>query len=281
MQEVTGNLASGNTFRATSYMVQILDADGAVLKTIDVNDIASVTRTGQTVTVVQRNGERTELIGASIDDAGRLESTVRPVTPVIVQPEKKRGFGKKLGLGCLGLIGLIVGIVIIAAVASGGGDDDDSTTGNTGSTSATKQPGTDSKDRHASLAVNSSGEVESLSDRKAKVTINQIQDDAKSSNSFIQPKAGNRYYALQVTVEAVGGKTVSSGSWRLRAKDGFEYDQTFISGLEGESLAFGDITPGGKRQGWVVFEIPTGAQVQWVRYDENVVVAGDLFFDAA
>lgn len=42
------------------------------------------------------------------------------------QPPKKMGAGKKIGLGCLSIIGLFVLIGIIAAVASSGSDGDDS-----------------------------------------------------------------------------------------------------------------------------------------------------------
>lgn len=290
MQETTGNLASGNRYRVTAYALQILDPAGAILKEIDLAQIADGSRDGRVVNIRERSGATTAMECTTIDEAGRLEGALRPVVvPVPPQPQtiilqkQKGGLGKKLGIGCLALIGIIV-VIIIAVAASGGGSKKTPTaaSGNTvaGSTTPTAVTGSGDRDKHAALAVGSSGEVESVADRKAKVTINQIQDDAKSSNQFLQPAAGSRYYAMQVTIEATGTKTVSTGSWRVRTKDGFEFDQKFVTDVGGESLSFGDITSGGKRQGWVVFEIPAAAQVQWVRYDENVVVAGDLFFDA-
>lgn len=53
------------------------------------------------------------------------------------QPPKKRGVGKILGLGCLGIVGLVVAIVVIAAVASNGGSSNNNS--DKGGTTATSQ----------------------------------------------------------------------------------------------------------------------------------------------
>jgi hypothetical protein len=40
------------------------------------------------------------------------------------------------------------------------------------------------------------------------------------------------------------------------------------------------LTPGGKKQGVVVFQIPEDAQPEWLRFDPNQFLRGDLCFDA-
>jgi hypothetical protein len=55
------------------------------------------------------------------------------------QPPKKRGVGKALGFGCLGIIGLFAVIAIIAGIASsGGGSSKTSSSGTSNTTSSTQ-----------------------------------------------------------------------------------------------------------------------------------------------
>lgn len=284
MQEHTGRLASGNTFRATPYLVEVTDATGAVLSTIDANDITGVSRAGTAVTLNRASGPVT-LDCASLDDAGRLESILRsnaPSSPIVLE-QKKGGLGKKLGIGCLGLIGLIVVIVIVASMAGGGDDDEEPTRTGIGA-QTTAAPGTSNQtndeDVHAPLEAGSTAEVEPVDDRVVKVTIVGITDDAETGNQFLVPAEGNKYWAVEVLIEATGSKSINSGQWKMRAADGFEYERTFVTGI-GQPLDFiGELTPGGKKQGTVVFEIPEGATPQWVRYDPNPIVDGDIYFDA-
>ncbi|MET7479202.1 hypothetical protein ABZT17_33250 [Streptomyces sp. NPDC005648] len=51
--------------------------------------------------------------------------------PFQPQPPKKRGVGKFIGLGCLGIVGLFVLIAVIAAVAGGGSKSKSSGSGHT------------------------------------------------------------------------------------------------------------------------------------------------------
>jgi hypothetical protein len=190
--------------------------------------------------------------------------------PPAAVPQKKRGGIFKYGfLGCLGIlvaVGLLLLVVIVViAVAAG----------NSG--------GDQGADVHVALAEGSSGVIwpGKESDRKAKVTILKILDGATSSNPVVRSAQGKRFYAIQVEVEAVGTKAARHLAWKARdAADG-ESDNILRVGVGGEPLeVLGDLTPGGKIQGWVVFEIPAEAGVKWVRADPNIFVRNDLYFDA-
>ncbi|HEX6029977.1 MAG TPA: DUF4352 domain-containing protein [Tepidiformaceae bacterium] len=174
-------------------------------------------------------------------------------------------------MGCLGIfaaIGLFV-IVVIALLAAAVG----------GSADKVKDSG---GDVHVALAQGAVGEIapESNGSKKTRVTILQIADGAQSNNQFSQPADGKKYWAVEVEVENVGTREVTSLDWKLRDSADTESDETFVSGV-GESLPpFYNLTPGGKQRGWVVFEIAADASPKWLRADPNIFLAHDLYFDA-
>lgn len=184
------------------------------------------------------------------------------------QPDHaKRGGAFRWGfLGCLGIIGalaaLVVVIVVIVAVTSGGGS-------------------SAAADVHVTLAKGSSGAIaaEGNSGKKSKVTILDIKDPATSTNEFERPAAGKKYVALNVEVENVGKNEVSSLDWKLRDSKDQEHDEDFVSGVGQGLEPFYNLTPGGKTQGWVVFEIDSDASIKWVRADPNPFLRNDLYFD--
>jgi flagellar basal body-associated protein FliL len=184
--------------------------------------------------------------------------------------QKRSGFLGGLGIGCLIAIGLVVVaviaiIVVVAAVANGA--------------SKAVATSTSFQDVHVPFANGSSGTVTTTGSKIHNVTIVSIDDNAKSTNQFSQPKAGNRFVAVQVLVENPGTSEISPGDWKLHATSGNEYDRTFVASV-GQELPASSLTPGAKTQGTIVFEIPIDAKVQWVRYDPNTFAKGDLYFDA-
>lgn len=136
------------------------------------------------------------------------------------------------------------------------------------------------QDVHAAFANGSSGTVTTSGPKTHKVTITRLDDNAKSTNQFSQPKAGNRFVAIQVVVENPGNTEISPGDWKLHTTSGNEYDRTSVASV-GQELSSSSLTPGAKTQGTIVFEIPADAKVQWVRYDPNTFSKGDLYFDAS
>ena len=186
------------------------------------------------------------------------------------EPDRaKRGGAFRWGfMGCLGIIGALVAVVvvIIVIVAVSAGGSSDSGTG----------------DVHVTFATGSSGEIaaEGTGDKKSKVTILDIKDPATSTNQFEQPATGKKYVAIDVEVENVGTHEVTSLDWKLRDTEDQEHDQELASGVGQALEPFYNLTPGGKTQGWVVFEIDLDATVKWVRADPNPFLKNDLYFDA-
>lgn len=192
----------------------------------------------------------------------------RPVTAGKSGP-LKWGF-----MGCLGIIGAIFVFFLVIALlisAGSGGDDDDT------------PAAPEERDVRVALAVNSSGTIapDGNDQDKSQVTILQIVDGAQSTNQFTQPADGKKYYAIEVVVENVGTSEVSSLDWKMRDSNDNELSRAFVSGV-GEELEvfYSDLTPGGKKQGWVVFEVDTTATAKWIRADPNPFLKNDLYFDA-
>jgi hypothetical protein len=136
-------------------------------------------------------------------------------------------------------------------------------------------------DVRVALANGATGTVTTVEQEQKthRVTITGISNNAKSTNPVEQPHAGNRYYVLQVTVENIGANSINAGPWTLHTADGREFNQVIVTGV-GDPPDSSSLAPGGKTAGYIIFEIPAAATVQWVRYDPNPYVKGDLYFDA-
>jgi hypothetical protein len=206
--------------------------------------------------------------GVITDDEyhARRAILLQQTSPIEKKGSVAGGIFKWGAVGCLAIVGAFVGlivlIVVIIALAAGGST-------------------TDLKDTRVALAVGSSGTVETAGDRTVKVTINAISDPAISTNEFEQPQAGNHYIALAVTIENVGQReSLGISKILLRGTDGFEYDNTFISGVGASDLnTYQNLTSGGKVDSVVAFEVKDGTEVDWVKFDPNPFAKGDLYFD--
>lgn len=285
-QEVSGTLADGGTYRATSYMVEVIGPSGETTETIDLGEVTEVRRAGQDVIFKRRKGKDLVLRAATLADAGRLEAMVRPTVPAATA-KAGGGFGKVVRWGCLGTIGLVTVIVVIMIATSlgddaGGGTSASSVTSGSTSTQAsgTKEVGTNKGDVHVPLAAGQSGEVNEAKDKTHKVTIVKITDDAQSTNQFERPAEGNKFWAVEVLVENAGQAEIYGGTWKLRGTNDFEYDPTIAVGIGQPLNLLQNLTSGAKTQGTLVFEIPKDAQPKFLRYDPNTFVKGDLYFDA-
>jgi hypothetical protein len=181
-----------------------------------------------------------------------------------------RGIFKWGFFGCLGMLGglvaVVVVLVVIIAVAAGGSDSESGPDG----------------DVHVALAVNANGDIAAAGngDKRSKVTILQVADEVTSSNQFSQPAEGKKWWGVEVVVENVGSKQVSSLDWKLRDSKDMEHNEAFVVGAgEGLEVAYHDLNPGGKVQGWVYFEIDADATPKWLRADPNPFLSNDLYFD--
>ena len=162
-----------------------------------------------------------------------------------------------------------------------------STGGGGGNGSSPTQASADFPDVHAPLEVGSSAESEGtgasdLSDRPettgVKVTIVDIVDPATTESPIFQPAEGNRYYAVEVIIEATGGEVVNTGVWTLGTSDGGTYETVMLTGV-GEDIFYGDTVPGTPDQGYLVFEIPADATVNWLFMSTSIYVGRNIVFD--
>ncbi len=296
-QEISGALANGAHYRATSYLVEIVGPNGETT-TIDANEIKEVQRKGQQVTIKRRKGKDVVLEAASLDDAGRLETLLRQRSAVALAA-KGGGAGGIFKWGCLGTLAVIV-VIVVVAVATSGGDSGSAPksaagagaptatsapasaagSGSQPTAAATKQVGTNKGDVHVPLKEGSSGQVKEASDKIHQVTIVKITDDAKSTNEFEKAQDGNKFWVVEVRVENAGPAEIYLGQWKLRGSNDFEYDPTIAVGLGQPLNPAQNLTSGAKTQGVVVFEIPKDVTPKFLRYDPNVLLKGDLYFDA-
>jgi hypothetical protein len=155
---------------------------------------------------------------------------------------------------------------------------------------APTQASSDFPDVQVPLEAGSSGEVGSMDpdpfsadtsslnpESKVKVTINEIMDPAEITGTIFSPEPGNRWYALNMTMEATGSAIANTGVWELVTTDGTEYTNIFVLGDMPE-ITYGSIEPGATTEGLVVFEIPEDATVQWILMSPTVFVGGNLVF---
>jgi hypothetical protein len=93
------------------------------------------------------------------------------------------------------------------------------------------------------------------------VTVTVVQSDLnrQPSNSYLLPKAGNRFIVAEVLYESTGTDKVSYNpyDWKLSDSNGYDYDQTY-TGI-GPELHSGELAPGGKARGFIGYEVPKQA----------------------
>ena len=251
--ETIGRLASGRTFRATGYLLDVNEESGEPTARVDAAEMVAVLRTGTLVTLQRRKGGPLRLEGATIDDAGRLELALRAMLPV--KQQQGRGALKMLAMGCGGLLALaVVGvIVLVVAVAVGGG---------------AKKSGP--KHNIVAYAPGTTAQTSELA-----LTLQSIDDPFTSGNQFIQPGTGNRFIRFHVVAKDVDTRdhTVNDFSFKLTTSDHHTYDPTIsLDGFKAFSLSAGQIT-----EGDIVFEAPAGASVAELKYD-NGLGSDDLFW---
>jgi len=181
------------------------------------------------------------------------------------------GIGRILLLGCGGLLALAIVLFVVGALLISSTEVRVSTKG-TGDQ--------DRPDARAPFAAGSSATVTTAGDVTLKLLIDRVIDPATSTNRFQTPTAGNRFVAIELTIENVGTAEAHGGEFLLRTTDGFEHRPTTLSGLESSpTWRAQTLTSGGKVQGVIAFEIKDDAQIQWLKFDPNSFAKGDLYFE--
>lgn len=102
------------------------------------------------------------------------------------------------------------------------------------------------------------------------VTLYAIRDPAVSTNSLDKPHAGNRYVALDVTIENVGSGSQDYNKFEATVKTTDDRKFQIGFGARGgePDLGSGTNQPGEKSRGWVTFEIPSGAVLASFTYSD-------------
>ncbi|MCZ2108540.1 MAG: DUF4352 domain-containing protein, partial [Dehalococcoidia bacterium] len=207
--------------------------------------------------------------------ATRRAAIIAADNPAVSVKSGGRGVFKGGFFGCLGVIAAIVAVVVVLMiiVAIGTGSDDDSKGASPG------QAGTNKGDVHVVFAANASGVIapEGNGNKRSKVTILQSEDAVKSTNEFVQPPAGKKWWGVRVEVENVGTAEVSSLEWKLRDSKDAEHDQALVVTAGDRLDVLYTLTPGGKKQGWIYFEIDADATPKWLRADPNPFLKNVLY----
>ena len=112
----------------------------------------------------------------------------------------------------------------------------------------------------------------------ATVTVVSADLNYKSSDQFTQPKAGNRFVAVEVLYGNTGTEKVSYSplDWKLSDSSGFSYDYSYSG--KGPELHSGDLNAGEKARGFITYEVPqaaTGLVLKLALGDDTLTVPLD------
>lgn len=287
-QQVTGTLTDGRSYRATVYAVEILDADGTVVEMIDLSEVTEVRRDGLDVTFKRRKGKSVTLRGATIADAGRLETTVRPAIPQA--PAKSgRGLGGIFKWGCLGTVAIIA-LVVIATMLTSGGSDDGRTSaagsaptapaatvaGGSGSAGTTEPATTEEP-----AASASNDQMTAIGERVQAgvwaLTVHEVIE--LEGDTFLPVPEGKRWIAVDLTLENESSKAEPVSSllqFAVRDADGRKY--TLDIGAQtaaGATQPDGEIAAGDKLRAPIAFEVPADASGLIFVFEPNVFSTKD------
>lgn len=104
-----------------------------------------------------------------------------------------------------------------------------------------------------------------------KVTVATPERNWDTGNQFMKPESGNEFVKVQVTIENNSNTEASYNTfdWKLQDSKGVIKDVASIAyGIDG-ALNSGDLAPGGKVAGFLVFEVPTGDTGLTLRYNPS------------
>lgn len=173
------------------------------------------------------------------------------------QEKKKVGVGKKLGIGCLGIVLLII---IVSVLASKGGDSNTATTGSSGSTGQEAQT-----NKEYVLG-------ETISLRNHTLTVKDLQQGYKSGNQFDTPQSQeNEFVVMTVEFTNTGTDTVDINDFGFKLEDetGTQRSTTF-GGLVDGKLGVVTLSAGGKTSGKIVFEAKKASSTLKLHYSPGI-----------
>jgi uncharacterized cupredoxin-like copper-binding protein len=105
--------------------------------------------------------------------------------------------------------------------------------------------------------------------------------DVKSSNQFEKPGDGKKYFAVQFQLKNTGKESEQISTllqFKLKDSGNAQYDVALVSQPE-PKFPDGELTAGETAQGFVTFEIPTGATGLKFIFDSSVFGSGRITWD--
>ncbi len=113
---------------------------------------------------------------------------------------------------------------------------------------------------------------------KMRVTVLAVRDNPRSSNQFITPDAGKRYFAIKVRMTNVGNvlysDSPSNGASVIDTRNQ-EWDASFMDAVE-PALGSPKIRRGSTRDGWLTFEVPKTAKLKEFQLSLNSGFSDDV-----
>lgn len=142
------------------------------------------------------------------------------------------------------LLGIVILIIIIAA-ASNGNEPKKVGETNTTNTNTAQQSEYAVKDK---IKLND-----------YTMTVNKVDRNWQSPASYDKPEAGREYVLVEVTITNEGKSSISYNTFDFKMQDNNGVQKTEAYTMATNKLDSGDLAPGGKITGNLVYDVPTGA----------------------
>lgn len=171
---------------------------------------------------------------------------------------KKKSTGKAVTGVVLGALAVIIGIYMTSAATESIDDAINSDTEVVGSA--------ESDSEKTTYKV---GDVIKFDDKQ--VTVTDLQRNWNSGNEYSQPDSGNEFVNVKVSIEnnSDGQISYNTFDWKIKNSDGMITDVDMETyGLDG-SLESGELAPGGKVSGTLVFQAPSGDEGLALQYSPS------------
>lgn len=192
-----------------------------------------------------------------------------PMAYVPLAPPKKKT--SKLGLGCLGLVVLVIAIGAGAVIANSGKTSGVTTTPVAGSSGVSSAAPAASKAGVGS-AIDLPGEN---AGDDVQVTVVKVVDPDRATDGISTPTSGTRYVSVQFLIVNTGKNPYQDDPYndvtaKDAAGDAFQPDLMVSSTAAGAQLdSTTNLAPGDKALGYATFDVPNGDNVTQVQYALN------------
>lgn len=205
---------------------------------------------------------------------------------------------KKLGLGCLGLIGALVVLGILGAALGGGGARNEATLvasavpadavapgspGTTAPAAVTSAPA--ATDAPAATATPSGPQVYAVGDvvQLGDVALTVLGWNRLEGTPFAQPEAGNTFVAVELMLLNQSDRAANLSTLaQMSLKDGEDRRYTIdllAATAAGGAAPEGELAPGERVRGKIGFQVPADATGLTFVFDGGLFTSGKLFVE--